>query len=470
MMKSNSYNDVMARKNEIMKSAVGIDYNMFESGSIAFDYEKMMIEAGYSLGEIIKIQIDQSVGNTPIIELKNFTKLSRRLAPEGKGARIFIKDEATNPSGSFKARRAAVSAYHAKKLGYKGVIAATSGNYGAAVASQAAMLGLKCIIVQECYDSNGKGQPEIIEKARKCEAFGAEVVQLTVGPELFYEFLKLLESTGYFNASLYTPFGIAGVETLGYEISQQFKAKEDRNPDVVVCTNAGGGNLTGTARGLIKADATETQVVGASVNLKGLHMASDSQFNRKSFTTGHTGFGIPFSTYPDRSDVPRSAGRPLRYMDRYVTVNQGEVFYITEALAQIEGLERGPAGNTSLTAAFSLAQEMDQDKIILVQETEYTGAGKHLQPQLGFAKSMGVEIIVGDPKDEKCGENIVLPEHPRLIKAIDLDMDKLRRSYIKNAVKDASDITNVDIKFLAEDAGTDKAFVKESIELLNRRI
>ena len=469
-MKSNSYNDVMARKNEIMKSAVGIDYNMFESGSIAFDYEKMMIEAGYSLGEIIKIQIDQSVGNTPIIELKNLTKLSRRLAPEGKGARIFIKDEATNPSGSFKARRAAVSAYHAKKLGYKGVIAATSGNYGAAVASQAAMLGLKCIIVQECYDSNGKGQPEIIEKARKCEAFGAEVVQLTVGPELFYEFLKLLESTGYFNASLYTPFGIAGVETLGYEISQQFKAKEDRNPDVVVCTNAGGGNLTGTARGLIKADATETQVVGASVNLKGLHMASDSQFNRKSFTTGHTGFGIPFSTYPDRSDVPRSAGRPLRYMDRYVTVNQGEVFYITEALAQIEGLERGPAGNTSLTAAFSLAQEMDQDKIILVQETEYTGAGKHLQPQLGFAKSMGVEIIVGDPKDEKCGENIVLPEHPRLIKAIDLDMDKLRRSYIKNAVKDALNITDVDIKFLAEDARTDKAFVKESIELLNRRI
>lgn len=469
MMKNNSYNEVMARKNHIMKSAVGIDYNMFESGSIAFDYEKMMREAGYTLEEIIRIQADQSVGNTPIIELRNFTKLARLLAPEGKGARIFIKDEATNPSGSFKARRAAVSVYHAKKLGYKGVIAATSGNYGAAVASRAAMLGLKCIIVQECYDSKGKGQPEIIEKARKCEAFGAEVVQLTVGPELFYEFLKLLESTGYFNASLYTPFGIAGIETLGYEISKQFKAKEGRNPDVVVCTNAGGGNLTGTARGLIKAGATETQVVGASVNLKGLHMASDSQFNRKSFTTGHTGFGIPFSTYPDRSDVPRSAGRPLRYMNRYVTVNQGEVFYITEALAQMEGLERGPAGNTSLTAAFSLAQEMNQDQIILVQETEYTGAGKHLQPQLGFAKSMGVEIIIGDPSDEKCGENIVLPEHPRLIRAIDLDMDKLRKSYIKNAVKDVSDITETDITFLAEDTGNDRAFVKKSIEELAGR-
>lgn len=466
MMKSNSYNEVMARKNQIMKSAIGIDYDMFESGSIAFDYEKMMREAGYSLDEIIEIQKAQSVGNTPILELKNFTKLARKLAPKGKGARIFIKDEATNPSGSFKARRAAVSVYHAKKLGYKGVIAATSGNYGAAVASQAAMLGLKCIIVQECYDSKGKGQPEIIEKARKCEAFGAEVVQLTVGPELFYEFLKLLESTGYFNASLYTPFGIAGVETLGYEISQQFNAREGRNPDVVVCTNAGGGNLTGTARGLIKAGAADTQVVGASVNLKGLHMASDGQFNRKSFTTGHTGFGIPFSTYPDRSDVPRSAGRPLRYMDRYVTVNQGEVFYITEALAQIEGLERGPAGNTSLTAAFSLAQEMEQDEIILVQETEYTGAGKHLQPQLGFAKSMGVEIKVGDPRDEKCGESIVLPAHPSQIKTVDLDMNKLRKSYIKNAIKRVDNVTKEDIYYLAVDTGSNVAFVQETIKSL----
>ncbi|WP_073337747.1 2-amino-4-oxopentanoate thiolase subunit OrtB [Clostridium grantii] len=469
MKKSMSYNDVMSRKNQIMKSAIGIDYDVFESGSIAFDYEQMMKEAGYSLDEMIRIQGDNSVGNTPIIELKNFTKIARKLSVKGKGARIFIKDEATNPSGSFKARRAAVSVYHAKKLGYKGVIAATSGNYGAAVASQAAMHGLKCIIVQECYDSQGKGQPEIIEKARKCEAYGAEVVQLTVGPELFYEFLKLLESTGYFNASLYSPFGIAGVETLGYEISKQFMKREGKNPDVVVCTNAGGGNLTGTARGLIKAGATDTKVIGASVNLKGLHMASDNQFNKKSFTTGHTGFGVPFSTLPDRSDVPRSAGRPLRYMDRYVTVNQGEVFYITEALAQIEGLERGPAGNVSLAAAFSLAQELDEDKIILVQETEYTGAGKHLQPQLSFAKEMGVAIIVGDPRDEICGQNIVLPENPGLIKAVDLDMNKLKKSYIKNAVIKVDYATEGDIRFLAEDTNSTIEFVKETLEELNRR-
>ncbi len=467
-MNDKSYLSVMGRKNEIMKKAIGLDYTLFENEGIGFDYEKMMHETGYSIEEIMRIQHDSGVGNTPLIELKNMTELARRLAPEGKGARLFIKDEASNPSGSYKVRRAANAVYHAKKMGYKGVIAATSGNYGAAVASQASIHGLKCIIVQETYDSRGKGQPEIIEKARKCEAYGAEVVQLTVGPELFYEFLLLLEETGYFNASLYTPFGIAGVESLGYELAIGVREMTGKDPDAVVCTNAGGGNLTGTARGLIKAGAYDTKVIGASVDLSGLHMASDTQFNQKSFTTGHTGFGLPFATYPDRSDVPRSAARPMRYMDRYVTVTQGEVFYMTEALAQIEGMERGPAGNTSLAAAFSLAQEMNQDQIIVVQETEYTGAGKHIQPQLAFARENGIEIKIGNPKEQVPGKSIILPEHPRLIQTQDLDLDHIRHSIVKNACK-ANEVTQVsalDIQFLMDETRQDEAYIKSALELL----
>ena len=194
------------------------------------------------------------------------------------------------------------------------------------------MQGLRSIIIQECFDSKGVGQPEIIEKARACEAYGAEVIQLTVGPELFYTLLSVLEDTGYFNASLYSPYGIAGVETLGYEIAMQCREKLGKEPDMVVCTHAGGGMLTGTARGLIKAGCKNTQVVGASIDLTGLHMASDTQFNKKSCTTGHTGFGVPHASDPDNCDTPRSAGRVLRYMDRYVTVKQGDVMYITEAL------------------------------------------------------------------------------------------------------------------------------------------
>lgn len=428
---SKQYQELLDRKNEIMKSSVGLDYDKYEYPGIGFDYEKLMNDHGYDLETIKQIQSENMVGSTPLIELKNITKYARKYAKPGYGARIFLKDEAANLSGSFKARRAALSVHQAKKLGYKGVIAATSGNYGAAVAALAAKAGLKCIIVQECFDSKNISQPEILEKARKCEAFGAEVVQLSVGPELFFMFLKLLDETGYFNASLYSPYGINGIETLGYEIANQIKEQEGKFPEAVVVTNAGGGNLTGTARGLRKAGAEHTKIIAASVDLHGLHMASDVDFNRKSFTTGHTGFGIPFATFPDRSDVPRSAGRPLRYMDRYALVNQGSVFFMTEALAVLEGMERGPAGNTSLAAAFSLAQEMKEDEILVVQETEYTGAGKHLQPQISFAKKNGITIKFGNPLEEKPGSDIIFPEHAGLLKHKELEMDDIRKSYLK---------------------------------------
>ena len=471
MAKDTSYDAVMERRAEIMSRALGLNYDEFIISDIAFDYEGMMAKAGYSLEEVRQIQSDSGVGNTPLLELRNITDLVRKTSKRGFGARILIKDEAANPSGSFKDRRASVSIHHAKKLGYPGVLAATSGNYGAAVASQAAMKNLGCIIVQEVFDSRHVGQPEIIEKSRKCEAYGAEVVQLTVGPELFYVSLILLEETGYFNASLYSPFGISGVETLGYELVEQIRARYDKDPAYIVVTHAGGGNVTGTARGALKAGAKNSTIIGASVDLSGLHMASDNDFNKKSFTTGHTGFGVPFATWPDRTDVPKNAARPLRYLDRYVTVTQGEVFYVTEALAQVEGMERGPAGNTSLAAAIALARELPEDEIVVVQETEYTGAGKHPWAQLDFAKQNGITVKRGAPKENKPGTTIVIPQDFSQITATEMDLNRMRRSYIRNALErnKVKHVAEEDIRFLAEDTKTDPDFVTSVIRDLGVR-
>lgn len=470
-MQNRSYESVMARRKEIMKASVGVDYDKYELEGIAFDYEALMRDTSYPIEEIRKIQSETGVGDTPLIELKNITRLVRTISEPGKGARIFLKDEATNPSGSFKDRRASVSVARAKELGYKGVIAATSGNYGAAVASQSMKRALKCIVVQECYDSKGKGQPEILEKARACEAYGAEVAQLTVGPELFYYFLLLLEETGFFNASLYTPYAIAGIESLGYEIVEQSNRMIGMNPDYVLATHAGGGNLTGTARGLRKAGAKETQVVGVSVDLSGLHMASNRDFNRKSFTTGHTGFGIPFAVLPDRSDVPRNAARALRYMDRYLLVTQGEVFYVTEMLARLEGLQRGPAGNTSLTAAIALARELPEDKTIVVQETEYTGAGKLPSAQLTFARENGIEIVRGDPLAlDAPGKTISIPENHSQIAYKEVNMTDLRRSYIKQLIRREITLIESDYEYLSEELKTDVAKVKELVKEVSANV
>jgi cysteine synthase len=348
------------------------------------------------------------------------------------------------------------------------VVAASSGNYGAAVASQATKRGLKSIIMQEVYDSKRNGQPEILEKTRACEAYGAEVWQLTVGPELFYIMLCALEDTQFFSASLYIPTSILGIETLGYELADQVMQQEGRYPDMVVVTHAGGGNVTGTARGLQKAGSHDSIVVGVSVDLRGLHMASDSDFNRKSFTTGHTGFGIPFLTWPDRTDVPRNCARGLRFMDRYVLVTQGEVFHTTEMLAKLEGMERGPAGNTSLAGAICLARELDRDQILVVQETEYTTAGKLPSSQLTFAKENGIEVRRGDPKDDAPGKVIVIPETIEQFRLKTYDVPEIRRSYIKNTIEitKSHEPSQVDIKFLAEDSNASLDFVRETVASL----
>ncbi len=466
MTDGQGYLEVMSRRSDIMRRCVGIDYAHYATGTLAFDYDGLLADAGYDIAEVRQIQQRTAVGGTPLVELANVTELVRALSRPGKGARIFVKDEAANPTGSFKDRRASLSIHEAKKRGYPGVAAATSGNFGAAVASQAAKAGLRCIVIQEAFDSRGVAQPEIAEKTRACEAYGAEVLRLSVGPELFYVFLVTLEDTGYFNASLYTPFSILGIETLGYELAQQARERTGRFPDVVVTTHAGGGNVTGTARGLRKAGAMDTTMIAASVDLSGLHMASDRDFNRKSFTTGHTGFSMPFTISPDRSDVPRSAARPLRYMDRFVTVTQGEVFYATQVLAELEGLDRGPAGNTSLAAAMAIARDRDSSQTVVVQETEYTGAGKHPLAQLNLAKQLGIEVTRGDPRQSKPGRSIVIPEDPAQLSVVEVDLDRVRESYLRHAlgsIPAGAELGDADVEFLAAETRLTTAKVREVI-------
>ncbi|MGB5179629.1 MAG: 2-amino-4-oxopentanoate thiolase subunit OrtB [Gammaproteobacteria bacterium] len=459
----------MEQRAAILRASSGIDYACYTTGVLAFDYERLFADTGYDMESASAVQRRTAVGNTPLVELGNITALVRAVSSPGKGARILVKDEAANPSGSFKDRRASLSVHEAKRRGYEGVVAATSGNYGAAVASQAARAGLRCIVVQEAFDSVGIEQPEIAEKTRACEAYGAEVIRLSVGPELFYVFLSVLKETGYFNASLYTPYSILGIETLGFELARQTQQQAGCFPDMVIATHAGGGNVTGTARGLEQAGAANTVMVAASVDLAGLHMASDHDFNRKSFTTGHTGFSMPFSSWPDRADVPRNAARALRYMDRFVTVTQGEVFYITQVLAELEGMERGPAGNTSLAAAFAIAQELDEDRIIVVQETEYTGAGKHPLAQLNLARRMGIEVRRGNPRANRPGQQIVIPEHPAQIAVAEVDLERVRHSYLRHALASlpaGATLGDVDLEYLAAETRTSRTYVQESIDAL----
>jgi cystathionine beta-synthase len=148
-------------------------------------------------------------------------------------------------------------------------------------------------------------------------------------------------------------------------------------------------------------------------------------------------------------------------MDGYELVSQGEVFYVTELLTRVEGIERGPAGNTSLTAAISIARQLDEDQVVVVQETEYTGAGKHHNAQLAFARERGIEVRRGDPRDNVPGRAIVIPDRLEQVRTVPQDLDALRRSYLRNAA-DLHPValwTAADVEFLAADLKVGPAWV-----------
>ena len=98
MALAKDYESVMGRSAEIMKKALGLDYSRFEKGRAAFDYEALMASTGFDMEQAARIQEETGVGKTPLLELRNITKLARKYSRPGYGATILIKDEAANLS------------------------------------------------------------------------------------------------------------------------------------------------------------------------------------------------------------------------------------------------------------------------------------------------------------------------------------------------------------------------------------
>ena len=87
--------------------------------------------------------------------------------------------------------------------------------------------------------------------------------------------------------------------------------------------------------------------------------------------------------------------------------------------------------------------------MIVVQETEYTGAGKHPTAQLTFARELGVEVRRG-PSESDPGRSIVIPA-PRRSSRSRIDLDQIRRSFLSRVVGEAgaSSLSSGEVEFLA---------------------
>ena len=168
-------------------------------------------------------------GNTPIIE--PFT-LRESLGMH----RLFIKDEGLLPTGTFKARGAAIGVTRARELGATTIALPTAGNAGAAWAAYGARAGIGVVVVMPVTT------PEVIQ--RETAAYGARVYLVDGSIADAGAVVKTAcADYGWFDAStLKEPYRIEGKKTMGFEIAEQAGWTL---PDVIVYPTGGGVGLIG---------------------------------------------------------------------------------------------------------------------------------------------------------------------------------------------------------------------------------
>lgn len=171
-------------------------------------------------------------GDTPLLPLP-------RLAASLGLQALHVKEEGTNPTGSFKARGMAVALSRAAELGLREFVVPTAGNAGGALAAYAARAGLRAHVVL----------PADAHPAYRAEAerSGATIhVVNGLIDRAGQEAARLAGELGAFNmATLREPYRLEGKKTMGFELAEAFGWDL---PDVIVYPTGGGTGLVGVAK------------------------------------------------------------------------------------------------------------------------------------------------------------------------------------------------------------------------------
>ena len=158
----------------------------------------------------------------------------------GLAPRVSVKDEGLNPTGSFKARGAAVGASRARELGARHVALPTNGNAGAAWSAYGRRAGLSVTVAVPA------GAPAVTRSEVLATGAGTAVVAGLIGDAGAMVARAVAAREGWFDVStLKEPYRVEGKKTMGLEIAEQLGW---RAPDVVVYPTGGGVGLIGIAK------------------------------------------------------------------------------------------------------------------------------------------------------------------------------------------------------------------------------
>ncbi|MGE5108068.1 MAG: threonine synthase [Sphingobacteriales bacterium] len=168
-------------------------------------------------------------GMTPIFSLN-------KLADRFGFSDLLLKDESSNPTGSFKARGLSVAVSKAKELGITACIIPTAGNAGGALAAYCAKADIKCTVVMPSHT------PAIFKQ--ECLLYGAELILVDgLINDCAKKVMEINQGNHYFDIStLKEPYRLEGKKTMGYEIAEQLNWQL---PDVIIYPAGGGTGLIG---------------------------------------------------------------------------------------------------------------------------------------------------------------------------------------------------------------------------------
>lgn len=158
---------------------------------------------------------------------------------------LYLKNESTNPTGSFKDRAATVAITKAQDFGAARVAIASTGSAGASAAAFAAAAGLECFVFVPKDTPNSRLLPPILYGATvfRVEGTNNDAIKLIT---------RLQRQHGWYNvttASLVNPFQAEGVKTIAYEIVEDLGWQV---PDWVIVPVGGGGLLGASWKGFME--------------------------------------------------------------------------------------------------------------------------------------------------------------------------------------------------------------------------
>lgn len=332
-------------------------------------------------------------------------KLTEKLG----GAKIYLKREDLNHTGSHKINNVLGQALLAKKMGKTRLLAETgAGQHGVATATAAALMGMECVVYMGEEDTKRQAL-----NVYRMKLLGAQVVPVKSGTatlkdatsEAMREWSARIEDTHYCLGSVMGPHPFPMMvrdfqSVISREIKQQIIEKEGRLPDAVIACVGGGSNAMGSFYNFI--DDKDVRLIGCEAAGRGI----DTFETAATVNTGREGifhgmkslfcqdeYGqiAPVYSISAGLDYP-GIGPEHAYLHKigraeYVPVTDDEAVEAFEMLSRVEGIIPAIESAHAVAHAVKIAPTMDKDKIIVI-----TISGRGDKDCAAIARYRGEEI------------------------------------------------------------------------------